>query len=76
MYIFLVHKEGSYLTQVSSRRVAYALQKPLKKEMGNLEKQQIIVLFDVDESSEQCNSLNLALKWLYLDPVQLNKALI
>ena len=43
------------------RRVAYALQlqKPLKEEPNRLQKQQIIVPVDVDETLEQCNSFVL-----------------
>ena len=33
------------------------LQQPLKKEIDSLQKQQIIVPMDVDETSDLCNSL-------------------
>ena len=52
-------KEGNCLYQASSRRVAYVLQQSLKEELDRLQKQQIIVPLDVDETSEFCNSFSL-----------------
>ena len=50
-------KEGSCQYKAPPRRLAYALDKPLKEELKWLQKQQIIVLLGVDETSEWCNSL-------------------
>ena len=56
-------------------------QHPLKDELGRLQKQQITVPLDVDETSEWCYSLVLVPKaigkvQLCLDPTSLNKVLI
>ena len=45
-------KEGSHPYQTVPRRVAYALQQPLKEELVRLMKQEIIEPMDVDETSE------------------------
>ena len=55
-------KEGSNPCYVPSRRVAYALQKPLKVELEWLQKQQIIVPLGVDEMLEWYNSFVLVTK--------------
>ena len=46
-----------------------------------MQKQQIIIPLDVDDTSEWCNSFALVPKangklWLYLDPARINKVLI
>ena len=61
--------------------MAYTLQQPLKDELDMLQKQQIIVAFDVDRTSEWWNSSVLVLKLngkvqLCLDPVRHKKVLI
>ena len=77
----LQEKEGSCLNQVQPGRVAYELQKALRGELEQLQKQQILAPLSVDETSEWYNSFALVPKVngkvrLCLDPAQLNKALI
>ena len=72
---------GSYSYQAPLRRVAYLLQELLQVELDRLQKQQIIIPLDFDETSEWCNSFMLVPKAngkvkLCLHPAQLNKALI
>ena len=55
-------KEGSHPDQAPLKRVAYALQKPLKEELSWLQKQQIMAQLGVDETSEWCNSFILVPK--------------
>ena len=43
-------KDGSHLYQAPPRRIAYALQKPLKEELEQLQKQQIIAPLGVEET--------------------------
>ena len=45
-------RKGSCPYQAPPRRLAYALQEPLKEELNRLHKQQIIVPLGVDEMSE------------------------
>ena len=54
--------DGNHPYQAKPRRVAYALQEPLKDELNRLQKQQIIVPLDVDERPECCNSFILVPK--------------
>ena len=73
-------REGSHPYQVWSRRVTYALQGPLKEKLDRMQKQQIVVLLDVDETFEWCNSFMLVPKAngkvrLCLDLAGINKAL-
>ena len=61
--------------------IAYALQKPLQKELERLHQQDIITPLGVSETSEWCNSFVLVPKAngkvrLCLDSAQLNLALI
>ena len=63
------------------RYIAYALQKPFKKELQQLQELDIIMPLGVDKTAEWCNSFGLVPKanskvWLSLDPAQLNQALI
>ena len=55
-------KEGSHPYQTPPRRMAYALQQPLKGELNRLQEGQIIVPLHVDETSDWCNSLILVPK--------------
>ena len=59
---FMQVKDGSCPYQAPPRRVAYALQKPLKEELKWIQKKQIIVQLCVDETSESCNSFVLVPK--------------
>ena len=73
-------RQVSQSYQASPRRLAYALQEPLKEEMYQLYKQLIIVLLDVDEISEWCKSFVLVPKangkvQLCLDVARLNEVL-
>ena len=73
--------EGSCLYKAPPKRVAYSLQESLKEELDGLQKQQIIVLLNVDGTSEWCNSFFLVPKAngkarLYLDLARLNKVQI
>ena len=45
-------REGSYQLLAPPRIVVYALQKPLQEDLDKLQKQQIIVPLDIDETSE------------------------
>ena len=61
--------------------MAYALQKPLKEELDQLQKMDIITPLGIDETVEWCNSFVLVPKAngkvrLCLDPARLNQALI
>ena len=74
-------REDSCLYQVQSRRVAYALQEPIREELDRLQKRKEMVLLDVDEISEWCKSFLLVLKAnckvkLCLNQARLNKVLI
>ena len=55
-------KEGSCPYQALPRRVAHTLQWPLEEELDPLQKQQITVPLDVDETSEWCNRFLLVQK--------------
>ena len=48
---FQVEEEGSHTYQVPPRKEVYTPQQQLKEELDRLQKQVIIVLFDVDETS-------------------------
>ena len=77
----LQHKPDSKPYQVPSRCMAYALQKPFKEELEQLQELDIIAPLGVDEMAEWCNSFVLVPKangkvQLCLDPAQLNQALI
>ena len=50
-YIFIASKVSSHLYQAPPRKVAYVLQQPLKEELEQVQKQQIIVLLGVDNTS-------------------------
>ena len=59
--------------QAPPRHVAYALQKPLKEELQQVQELDIIMPLGVDETAEWCNSFVLVPKangkvWLCLDP--------
>ena len=74
-------REGSHPYQALPIMVAYALMEPLKQGLDRLQKQQVIVPSDVDETSKWCNSFLLVLKTnvkvqLCLDLNRLNKVLI
>ena len=45
-------REGSHLHQALPRKVTNALQEPLQEELDKLQKQEIIVLLDIDETFE------------------------
>ena len=67
--------------QVPPRCVAYALQKPFKDVLSQLQKLDIITPLGVDKTMEWCNNFVLVPKpngkvRLCLDPVRLNQALI
>ena len=67
--------------QVPPRHVAYALKKPLKKELEILQQHQILALIGVDEMAEWSNNFVIVPKpngtlYLYLDLVRLNQVLI
>ena len=47
-------REGNHPYQAPPRRVAYALQEPLREELDMLWKQQIIVSLGIDETSSWC----------------------
>ena len=74
-------KPGSKPYQVPPRYLACALQKPFKKELERIQKQDIIAPLGVDETSKWCNKFVLVPKAngkvkLSLDPAHLNQALI
>ena len=74
-------KPNSKPYQVPPRCVAYALQKPFKEELEQLQKMDIITPLGVDKTVEWCNSFVLVPKAngkvrLCLDLVRLNQALI
>ena len=74
-------RKGSCLYLALPRRVAYALQEPLWEEQERLQKKQIIVPLDADETSEWCSSFVLVPKAnvkvrLCLSPAHLNKVLL
>ena len=74
-------KKGSHLYQVPPRRVAYALEKPLKEKLEWLQTQRISIPLGADKIYEWCNSFILVPKAngklkLCLDLVQINEALI
>ena len=74
-------KEGGKPYQAPPRHVAYSLQEPYKKELENLQKQQIILALGVDETSDWCNSFTLLPKpkvnvCQCLDLAKLNQTLI
>ena len=52
-------KDSSWLYHVCLRRIVYVMQEPLKEELERLQKQQIIVPMEVDETSEWSNSFIL-----------------
>ena len=52
-------KEGSKPYEAAPRRVACALQEPVKKELDRLQRQQVIVPLAVDKTSGWCNSFTL-----------------
>ena len=71
---FLQLKLDSKPYQAPPRCVAYVLQKPLKEELEQLQKMDIITPQGVDETVEWCNSFVLVPKangkvWVCLDPV-------
>ena len=66
-------KPNSKPYQVSPRYVAYALQKPFKKELEQLQELDIIAPLGVNKMAEWCNSFVVVPKvngkvWLCLDP--------
>lgn len=70
-------KNNAIPYQSPPRRVAYALQEPLKEELQRLVKEGILVKLDADEKSEWCNSFVCRPKpkggvRLCLDPAKLN----
>ena len=72
---------GSHTYQASPRRAAYVLQESLMEELKWLEKQQVIVPLDVDETLEWYSIFVLVPKentnlLLWLDQTRLNKVLI
>ena len=74
-------KPNSKPYQAPPRHVAYALQKPFKEELECLQEMDIITPLGVDEMAEWCNRFVLVPKAngkvrLWLDPVELNQALI
>ena len=74
-------KPDSKPSQVPPRHVAYALQKPFKEEVEQLQKMDIITPVGVDKTAEWCSSFLLVPKAnskvrLCLDLVRLNQALI
>ena len=74
-------REGSHPYQALPRRVAYALQEQLWEELDRLQKHQIIVPLDTDETLEWCNIFILVPKVKskvsqFLDPAWINKVLI
>ena len=74
-------KPDSKPHQVPPRHVAYALQKPFKKELKWLQELDIIAPLGIEETAQWCNSFVVVPKangkvQLCLDPVQLNQALI
>jgi len=67
--------------QAPPRRVAQALQQPLKNELDRLVKEDILIPLSADERSEWCNSFVCVQKpngsvRLCIDPAQLNQAII
>ena len=71
----LKEMQGSWPYPAPPMRVAYSLQEPLREELDQLQKQQIIVTQGVDETLEWCNSLLLVNKAngkvsLCLDPIR------
>ena len=60
--LFAEVKESSLSYLVPSTRVVYALQKPIKKELDRLQKQQLVVILGVHEMSGWCNSFVLVPK--------------
>ena len=74
-------KPDSRPYQLPPRWVAYALQKPFKDELDQIQKLDIITPPGIYETAEWCNSFVLVPKangkvGLYLDPARLNQALI
>ena len=74
-------KPDSKPQQVPLRYMACTLQKPLEEELERLQKQGIIAPLGINETSEWCNSFVFVPKTnrkvrLWLDPAQLNQALI
>ena len=70
-------REGSHPYQAQPRRVAYALQGPLKEGLGSVQKQKMLVSLDIDETLEWCKSFMLVSEAngnvkLYLDLACLN----
>ena len=57
-------QKGSCPFQTPPRRVAYALQEPLWKELERLQRQQVIIPLDADETSEWCNSFVLLCNYI------------
>ena len=80
-HIQAASERGSCQYQTLCRRVAYTLQEPIKDELDRLQKQEIIVTLNMNETSKWCNSFALVPKangkvWLCMDPARLNKVLI
>ena len=78
---FLQLKPDSKPYQAPPRRVAYALQKPFKEELDQLQKMDTITPLGVNVTVEWCNSFVLVPKAngmvrLCLEPVRLNQAFI
>lgn len=74
-------KDNASSYQAPPRRVAHALQEPLKKELDRLEKDGILVGLTADEKSEWCNSYVCQPKpaggvRLCLDPAKLNNSIV
>ena len=79
--ICCITNAGPNIYQTPPKCMIYALQQPFKDEIDLLQKQQIIVSQDVDETLEWCKGFVLVPKSdekviLYLDPTNLNHALI
>ena len=55
-------RESSHQYWAPPRWVAYALQKPVQEELDRLQKWQIIVPLNIDETSEWCYSFVLVQK--------------
>ena len=77
----LQFKPDSRPYQAPPRHVAYALQKPFKDELDQLQRMDIITPLGVDEMAEWCNSFVLVPKAngkvrLCLNAAQLNQAFI
>lgn len=74
-------KKDAVPHQAPPRRVAQALQQPLKEELDRLTKEDILIPLAADERSEWCNSFVCVPKSngsvrLCIDPAQLNQAII